>query len=194
MTKRLFKIAGWTFLWLIFFWTFLVIGFPKESARDWLAGRLEREINARVSIEELTVMWNLGVKLNGISVEKSGENGFLLKIDSLKVRPRLLSLIGLRPIIDFMAYTPSGGDFSGLYKNGMIEIAFSEVPFKDIGIASIPAPSAATASGSASLKMTGAEGKIETEVGGLPGGRQRAVLKGSGVEGSLKVKVTLPKL
>ena len=68
MINRLIKITGWSLLWLVSLWIFLVIGFPDETARDWLAESLGKEINARVSIGELRIKWDLDVRIKGISI------------------------------------------------------------------------------------------------------------------------------
>ena len=221
MINRLIKIAGWFTLWLLFFWVFLFTGFPEDTARDWLAESLGKEINARVSIEELRINWNLDVKIKGISiirgqtppnplfskegVPKAGElvvefglsPQFEIKLRSLDIRPKLLSLIGLKPALDFSASTPSGGDISGSYNPAELSISFKDISFKDITISTLPVPSGTTATGSGMFKLIKGKGMVEIEVEGIPGGKQKLTAPGGespGLDGKVKVTVSLPKL
>src|SRR3990172_7520356 len=106
MINRLIKIAGWFTLWLLFFWGFLFTGFPEDTARDWLAERLGKEISAKVSIEELRINWILDVKAKGISIISGQGSGvstlkgikgqepsaFSVQLTSLDITPNALNL------------------------------------------------------------------------------------------------------
>lgn len=202
--KRFIKIIGWSFLWLIFVWTFLIIGFPAKTAKYWLIDSLEKGLNAKVSIEELRLRWNLGVRFKGISingrqsaVSSQEPSAFNVQLASLDIKPGLFSLIRLKPEIDFYGGTPSGGDFSGAYDTGELSLSFKEISFKDVSISTLPVPSAATVSGSGRLKLIKGKGMIEVEIDGIPGGKQRAKVpggEGPGLDGRLLIKVLLPKL
>lgn len=202
--KRLFKVIGWSFLWLIFFWSFLVISFPAKTAKGWLTDRLEKGLNARVSIEELNMRWDLDLRLKGISIEgQEPEAGsqeasvFSVKLTSLDVEPRLLSLIRLKPEIDFTGSPSSGGNFTGSYDQEVLSLSFKNVLFKDFTIASLPVPSVALFSGSGRLKLVKGKGMIEVEINGIPGGKQRTTApggEGPGLDGKLKVTVSIPGL
>lgn len=198
MTKKLLTILSWSLLWLVFFWAFLVSGFPKEAARSWLTDKLGKSLNATVAIEKLEVSWNLAVRLKGISIINAQEgNSFTVKLDSLDIRPRLFSMIRLKPEIDFNGGTPTGGPFSGSYNPDNLSISFKDISFKDISISTLPVPSAASMSGSGDLKFVKGKGTIEVEVDGIPGGRQKLKTPGGeapGLDGKLKVTVSLPKL
>jgi len=210
MIKMTLKIIGWAFLWLIFVWTFVIIGFPAKTAKDWLTDQLEKGLDAKVSIEELRLRWNLGVRLKGISItSQESEVGayghtplrepsaFNVKLASLNIEPSLFTLIRLKPEIDFYGGTPSGGDFSGAYDTEELSLSFKEISFKDVSISTLPVPSAATVSGSGRLKLIKGKGLIEIEIDGMSGGKQRAKVTGGenpGVDGKLKVAVSLPKL
>jgi len=226
MINRLIKIAGWFTLWLLFFWVFLFTGFPEDTARDWLAERLGKEINAGVSIEELRINWDLDVEIKGISIisgQGSGARGqepsalslqpsalslqpsalslqpsaFSVQLTSLDIRPELLSLIRLKPALDFNANTPSGGDISGSYNPAELSISFKDISFKDISISTLPVPSGTTATGSGIFKFIKGKGTVEIEVEGVPGGKQKLTAPGGespGLDGKLKVTVSLPKL
>src|SRR4030066_2126451 len=149
MINRLIKIAGWCILWLLFFWGFLISGFPHDTAKEWVAERLGKEIGAKVSIEELRIKWNLDVKIKGISIisgQWSGVRGqepsaFSVQLTSLDIRPKALSLIRLKPALDFSASTPSGGEISGSYNPAELSISFKDISFKDINISTLPVPS-----------------------------------------------------
>lgn len=202
--KRFIKIIGWSFLWLIFVWTFLIIGFPAKTAKDWLIDSLEKGLNAEASIDELHLKWNLGVRLKEISingrqssVSSQEPSTFNVQLASLDIKPRLFSLIRLKPEIDFYGDTPSGGNFSGSSNSKELSLSFKDISFKDISIAALPVPSAATVSGSGKLKLIKGKGMIEIEIDGIPGGKQRAKVfggEGPGLDGKLLVKVLLPKL
>lgn len=202
--KRFIKIIGWSFLWLIFVWTFAIIGFPAKTAKYWLIGNLEKGLNAKVSIEELRLRWNLGVRLKGISingwqsaVSSQEPSTFNVQLASLDIKLGLFSLIRLKPEIDFYGGTPSGGDFSGAYDTEELSLSFKEISFKDVSISTLPVPSAATVSGSGRMKLIKGKGMIEIEIEGIPGGKQRAKVpggEGPGLDGKLLVKVLLPKL
>lgn len=204
MINRLIKIAGWSTLWLIFLWVFLVIGFPKETARDWLAESLGKGTNARVSIGELRLKWDLDVKIKEISINgqqpavtSQEPAAFTVKLASLDISPKLLSLIRLKPALDFNASTPSGGNISGSYNTDELSISFKDVSFKDISISTLPVPSGTTANGSGRFKLIKGKGMVEVEVDGVPGGKQRLKIPGdesSRLDGKLKVTVSLPKL
>lgn len=204
MIKRALKFIGWSFLWLIFVWTFVIVGFPAKTAKDWLVGSLEKGLNAKVSIEELYLRWNLEVRLKGISVVRAyghtpvqEPSTFNVQLASLNIKPGLFSLIRLKPGINFYGGAPSGGDFSGAYDTGELSISFKDVSFKDVSISTLPVPSAATVSGSGKLKLIKGKGMIEIEIDGIPGGKQRAKVSGGdgpGLDGKLLVKVLLPKL
>ena len=211
MINRLIKIAGWFSLWLLFFWVFLFIGFPEDTARDWLAERLGKEINARVSIEELRMDWNLDVKIKGISIIREQPavgsqepsalslqpSAFNVLFTSLDIRPKALSLIRLKPALGFSASTHSNGNISGSYNPAEISISFKDISFKDISISTLPVPSGTTASGSGRFKLIKGKGKVEIEVEGVPGGKQKLTTTGGespGLDGKLKITVSLPKL
>ena len=233
--KFFFKIIGWLFLWLIFFWSFLVITFPAKAAKGWLTDRLEKRLNAKVSTEELGMRWNLDLRLRGISIIrgqwsvvrdqegtvqllpspsllKRGSEGefiksglspkdeigdFTIKLASLNVEPRLLSLIRLKPEIAFTGSPSSGGSFTGSYEPEGLSLSFKDVLFKDFTIASLPVPSVAMFSGSGRFKLVKGKGTIEVEINGIPGGKQRAAIPGGegvGLDGKLKITVSLPGL
>jgi len=212
MINRLIKIAGWCILWLLFFWGFLISGFPHDTAKEWVAERLGKEIGAKVSIEELRINWNLDVKVKGISIisgQWSGVSGqepsalslqpsvFSVQLTSLDIRPELLSLMRLKPALEFNASTPSGGDISGTYNPAELSISFKDISFKDVSISTLPVPSGTTATGSGRFKLIKGKGKVEIEVEGVPGGKQKLSAPGGespGLDGKLKVTVSLPKL
>ena len=211
MINRLIKIAGWCILWLLFFWVFLFIGFPEDTARDWLAERLGKEINARVLIEELRIDWDLDVKIKGISISREQPavgsqepsalsfqpSAFNVLFTSLDIRPKLLSLIRLKPALDFSASIPSGGEISGSYNPAEFSISFKDISLKDISISTLPVPSGTTATGSGRFKLIKGKGMVEIEVEGVPGGKQKIRAPGGespGLDGKLKVIVSLPKL
>lgn len=205
MGKRVIKILGGSFAWSIFFWTFLIVTFPGKTAKDWLSREIEKGLNAKVRIDELKIGWNLGVRLKGIAIDRQssplhqgeGEGGFALSLTSLRVKPKLLSLIKLKPDLDFNGSTPSGGDFTGSYDSGELSISFKDISFKDLTISGLPLPSAATAYGSGKLKFIKGKGTIDIEVDGIPGGKQAlkaAGGEGPGLDGKLKITVSLPKL
>jgi type II secretion system protein N len=204
MINRLFKIAGWFTLWLLFFWVFLFTGFPEDTARDWLAESLGKEINARISIEELRINWNLDVKIKGISINghqsaisSQEPSAFTVQLASLDIRPKLLSLISLKPALDFNSSTPSGGDISGSYNPAELSISFKDISFKDINTSTLPVPSETRAKGSGRFKLIKGKGVIEIEVDGVPGGKQKLTVPGGespGFDGKVKLTVSLPKL
>jgi type II secretion system protein N len=204
MINRLIKIAGWFTLWLLFFWVFLFTGFPEDTAKDWLAERLGKEINARTSIEELRIKWNLDVKIKGISinghqsvVSSQEPSAFTVQLASLDIRPKLFSLIRLKPALEFNANTPSGGDISGSYNPAELSISFKDISFKDINTSTLPVPSETRATGSGRFKLIKGKGMIEVEVDGVPGGNQKLTVPGGespGLDGKVKVTVSLPKL
>ncbi len=205
MINRLIKIAGWATLWLLFFWAFLFTGFPEDTVRDWLAERLGKEINARVSIEELRINWILDVKIKGISIIRGQEpsalslqpSTFSVQLTSLDIRPKLLSIMRLKPSLGLNASTPSGGDISGSYNPAELSISFKDISFKDISISTLPIPSGTTATGNGIFKLIKGKGTVEVEVEGIPGGKQKLTAPGGespGLDGKLKVTVSLPKL
>lgn len=197
MINRLIKIAGWGTLWLLFFWGFLVAGFPQDIAKDWVAERLGKEIRAKVSIEELRIKWNLDVKVRGISINAQDSSAFIVNLASLDIRPKVLSLIRLKPALEFNAGTPSNGIISGSYDPAELSISFKDISFKDINISTLPVPSETTASGSGRFKLLKGKGKVEIEVDGVPGGKQKLTVPGGespGLDGKLKVTASLPKL
>ncbi len=202
--KRFIKFIGWSFLWLIFVWTFMIIGFPAKTAKDWLAESLGKGLNANVSIEELQLRWNLGVKLKGVSINgrqssviSQEPSTFNAQLASLNIKPGLFSLVRRKPEIDFYGDTPSGGNFSGLSNSKELSLSFKDISFKDVSISTLPVPSAATVSGSGKLTLIKGKGTIEIEIDGIPGGKQKAKVSGGdgpGLDGKLLVKVLLPKL
>ncbi len=204
MVNRLIKIAGWATLWLLFFWAFLFTGFPEDTVRDWLAERLGKEINARVSIEELRINWDLDIKINGLSingqqsaVSSQEAPAFSVQLTSLDIRPKAISLIRLKPALNFSAITPSGGDISGSYNPAELSISFKDISFKDISISTLPIPSGTTATGNGIFKLIKGKGTVEVEVEGIPGGKQKLTAPGGespGLDGKLKITVSLPKL
>lgn len=211
MTKRLLMMLSWSVLWLVFFWTFLIIGFPSEAARGWIADKLGKGLNANVFIEGMKIMWDLDVKLKGIAISNQESavgsqepsalspqpSTFGVKLHSLNIEPRLISLIRLKPEIDFNGSTPTGGSFSGSYNPDNLSVSFKDISFKDVSISTIPVPSAASMGGSGDLKFSKGKGTIEVEVDGIPGGRQRLKVSGGenpGLDGKLKITVSLPKI
>lgn len=213
--KNFFKIVGWLFLWLIFFWSFLVITFPADAAKVWVADRFGKRLNAEVSIEEVSMRWNFCLRLKGISIIRgqgsvvSGQegtaqlppedvrDGIAIKVASLDIEPRLLSLIRLKTEIAFTGNPSSGGIFSGSYASEAISLSFKDVLFKDFTIADLPVPSTAMFSGSGRFTLAKGKGTIEVEVNGIPGGKQRTVASGGdgpGLDGKLKVTVSMPGL
>ena len=203
-------IAGWSFLWIVLFWAFLLVGFPRETARNWLSERLGQSFDARVSIEELHIAWNLAVRLKGVSIAKqaseagpapAGESKrdgevFMIRLDSVTVDPRLSGLISVDPKMDFRGNTSSGGTVSGSYTSGELTLFFRDLSSRDVTIATLPVPSSAIISGSGRLKLVATNGTIDTEVDGVPGGRQSLKLLGGagpGLDGRLKITVSLPK-
>lgn len=198
MINRLIKIAGWSALWLIFFWGFLIAGFPEERAKDWLTERIGKEINADISIAELHLKWDLDVQVSGISINGSKEQSdFSVQLAALNIRPKLLSLIKLAPAFDFNADTPSGGDISGFYGPSELSISFKDVSFKEISISSLPVPSDTKATGSGMFKLIKGKGVIDIEVDGIPGGKQKIKVPGGdspGLDGKLRLTVSLPRI
>jgi type II secretion system protein N len=192
--RRWFKGLSWSFLWVLLFWTFLVIGLPTEAAKGWLAERLGHGFDAKVSIEELDIGWNLGIILKGVSLTSQAS---AMRLEWLKVQPRLSSLISVKPEMDFSGGTSSGGHLSGSYHSGELSLSFKDISFKDFSTATLPVPSSATMSGSGRLKFVTGNGTIDTEVDGVPGGKQRLRIpagEGLGLDGKLKITVSLPKL
>ena len=104
--RRWFKGLSWSFLWVLLFWTFLVIGLPTEAAKGWLAERLGHGFDAKVSVEELDIGWNLGIKLKGVSLTSQAS---AMRLEWLKVQPRLSSLISVKPEMDFSGARPLAG-------------------------------------------------------------------------------------
>lgn len=198
MINRLIKIVGWSALWLIFFWGFLIAGFPEEMAKDWLTDRIGKEINADVSIAELRIKWNLDVQVSDISISGSKEQSdFSVQLADLNISPKLLSLIKLTPAFDFNASSPSGGDISGLYGPSALSVSFKDISSKEISISSIPAPSGTTATGSAIFNIIKGKGMIDIEVDGIPGGKQKIKVPGGdspGLDGKLRLTISLPRL
>lgn len=186
----------------MFFWAFFVTGFPEESAREWLIGRIEKETDAKVSIDELHLRWNLGVRFKGISIDRQsspqfGGEAFTVKLAYLNVKPRLFSILKLKPELDFNGGLPSGGSFSGTFTPAGFSLSFKDVSFKDITIATLPVPSSATIEGSGAAKFIKGKGIIEIELEGIPGGKQRSRIPagdGPGIEGKVNVTVSLPKM
>ncbi|MEK6545579.1 MAG: hypothetical protein AABZ28_03505 [Nitrospinota bacterium] len=195
--KKTLKIAGWSLLWLAFFWLFLIAGFPIETTKGWLTRMIEKEFKVSMSIERLRINWNLNIAIKGVSINSTRENEFTLKIGKLNIAPQWAGLIRLKPAIKYHGNTPSGGDFSGYYNSDELSLSFKEISFLDISISSILLPSTAIVNGSGRLKLTKDNGIIEIEVDGIPGGRQRLRISGGekpGLNGKLSVAVTLPKL
>lgn len=185
---------SWSFLWVLLFWTFLVIGLPTEAAKGWLAERLGRGFDAKVSIEELDIGWNLGIVFRRVSLTSQAST---MRLEWLKVQPRLSSLISVKPEMNFSGGTSSGGNLSGSYHSGELSLFFKDISFKDFSTATLPVPSSATMSGSGRLKFVTGNGTIDTEVDGVPGGKQRLRIPGGeglGLDGKLKITVSLPKL
>ena len=192
--RRWFKGLSWSFLWVLLFWTFLVIGLPTEAAKGWLAERLGHGFDAKVSVEELDIRWNFGIMLKGVSLTSQAS---AMRLEWLKVQPRLSSLISVKPEMDFSGGTSSGGHLSGSYHSGELSLSFKDISFKDFSTATLPVPSSATMSGSGRLKFVTGNGTIDTEVDGVPGGKQRLRIPGGeglGLDGKLKITVSLPKL
>ena len=185
---------SWTFLWVLLFWTFLVIGLPTEAAKGWLAERLGRGFEAKVSVEELAIGWNLGITLKGVSLASQAS---AMRLEWLQVYPRLSSVIWGKPEMDFRGGTSSGGRLSGAYHSGELSLSFTDISFKEFSAAALPVPSSATMSGSGRLRFVTGNGTIEIDVDGVPGGKQRLRIpgrEGLGPEGTLKITVSLPKL
>jgi len=192
--RRWFRGLGWSFLWVLLFWTFLVIGLPTEAAKGWLAERLGHDFDAKVSVEQLDIGWNLGITLKGVSLTSQAS---AMRLEWLKVQPRLSSLIWVKPEMDFSGGTPSGGHLSGSYHSGELSLSCRVICFKDSSTATLPVPSSANMSGSGRLKFVTGNGTIDTEVDGVPGGKQRLRMSGGegrGLDGKLKIAVSLPKL
>ena len=180
------------------------MGLDTETAKGWLADRLGQEFDAAFSFEELHVRWNLGVRLKGISIENppfkrppsatGSADGFTMRLDSFRADPRLFSLISGKPDIDFIGDTSSGGQLSGSYAAGALSFSFRDVSFKDLSIAAIPLPSNTTLRGSGTLKVVPGNGTIDTEIDGVPGGKQRLKIPGGTAHGKLTIVVSLPTL
>lgn len=210
MMKRIYKILAWSILWLAAFWIFFIIQFPAETVRGWLVYKLENRLNVRVSVEKLTLKWNLDMELMGISISDRGHGSktseashpleamaFTLKISRLTIIPSLPSLMRMKPEVDFNGNAPSGGIFSGSYHAGELSISFKDVSFKDLIIPAFSLPSATTIGGSGRLKTVKDKGIIEVEMDGIPGGRQRVKVpggEGPGLEGRVKITVLLPEI
>ena len=209
--RQSFKIACWSLLWILLFWAFLLVGFPTETAKRWLAERVGQGFAARVSIEELHINWNLAVRLKRVAIARQvveagpspkGERmrigeGFTIRLDSLTVEPRLFALISAEPEMNFTGDTSSGGHLAGSYKSGEVTLVFRDMSFKDVGIATLSVPSGATMSGSGRLKLLARNGTIDTEVDGIPGGKQRLRIlggEGPGLDGKLKITISPSKL
>ena len=187
---------GWSCLWIASFWAFLLVGFPSETAKGWLAQKLGQGLEAGVSIDELRMKWNLDVRLRGVSMRTRIGEGFAVRLDSLTVAPKLSSLIAAEPAIDFKGDTSSGGYVSGSYKSREVTLVFRDLSSRDFTIAALPVPSSATMSGSGRLKIVAGNGTIDTEVDGVPGGKQRLKIpggEGRGLDGKLKITVSLLK-
>ena len=185
---------SWSFLWVLFFWTFLVIGLPTEAARGWLVERLGHGFDGKVSVEELDIGWNLGAKRKRGSLTRQGA---AMRLEWLKVQPRVSGLISVKPEMDFSGGTSSGGHLAGSYQSGELFFSFSDISFRHFSTATMPVPSSATMSGSGRLKFVTGNGTIDTEVDGVPGGKQRLRIPGGegfGLDGKLKITVSLPKL
>lgn len=195
--KRLLKVVACLFLWFILFWTFLVVGFPEKTTKDWIADRIEKGLRVKVSIRELHLMWNLCVNLKEISITSREPGAFNVRLASLNLKPKSLSLIRLRPEIDFNGDTPSGGLLSGSYVQEQLSISFKNVSLNDLNIPSLPFPSSAKTGGTGRFKLTKGKGAIDIEIDGIPGGKQRAKTPGGenpGLDGEMRVTVFLPKM
>jgi type II secretion system protein N len=191
---RWFQGLSWLLLWVLLFWTFLVIGLPTEAARDWLVERLGHGLDVKVSVEELDIGWNLGLKLKEVSLANQAS---MMRLKWVTVQPRLSGLISAKPEMDFSGGTSSGGYLSGSYLSGELSLSFKDISFKDFSAATLPVPSSTTMSGSGKLKFVTSNGTIDIEVDGVPGGTQRLRIPGGeglGLDGKLKIAVSLPKL
>ncbi len=200
-------IIGWSSLWIGSFWGFFLAGFPAETARSWLAGKLGQTLHASVSIDEVHIRWNLDLGLTGLSVANQASDAgvpgdpapqaFMMKLNSLTLGPTLSSLASFQPEIGFRADTSSGGYVSGSYKSGEVTLFFKDVSSKDFTLAALPLPPTATMNGSGRLKVVTGTGSIDAEVDGVPGGRQRFKVSGGerpGLDGKVKVSVSRSKL
>ena len=171
-----------------------MIGLPTEAAKGWLAERLGHRFDTKVSIEDLDIRWNLGMMLKGVSLTSQEST---MRLEWLKVQPRLSGLISVKPEMDFSGGTSSGGYLSGSYDSRDLSLSFKDISFKDFSTATLPVPPSATMSGSGRLKFVTGNGTIDTEVDGIPGGKQRLRIPGGeglGLDGNLKITVSLPKL
>jgi len=208
--KHIYKILSWSVLWFAAFWIFFVILFPAETVRDWLVYKIENRLNVRVAVEKFALKCNLNMELRGISVSdrshgsKTSEAShsldamaFSLKISRLTIIPSLPSLVRMKPEVDFNGNAPSGGSFSGSYRDGGLTLSLKDVSFKDFIIHAFPLPPATTIGGSGQLKTVKGKGVIEVEIDGIPGGRQRVKVSvggDPGLEGKIKIIVLLPKV
>jgi hypothetical protein len=132
--------------------------------------------------------------LKGVSLTSQAS---AMRLEWLQVQPRLSGLISVKPEMDFSGGTPSGGHLSGSYQSGELSLSFNDISFKDFSTATLPVPSSATMSGSGRLKFVTGNGTIDAEVDGVPGGKQRLRIPGGeglGLDGKLKITVSLPKL
>lgn len=192
--RRAVTIAGWSCVWIVVFWAFLLIGFPAETARAWLAERLGRDFAASVTIEKLELGWNLDVRFIGVSVAAEGTR---VRLDSFTLKPRLAALVLGRPEASFTGGTSSGGRLSGSYRAGEVTLAFADVSFSEFSIATVPLPATARVSGAGRLKIVPTGGIIDTEIDGVPGGKQRLKVpagQAPGVNGRMQITVALPRV
>jgi hypothetical protein len=151
-------------------------------------------LDVKVSVEELDIGWNLGLKLKEVSLANQAS---MMRLKWVTVQPRLSGLISAKPEMDFSGGTSSGGYLSGSYLSGELSLSFKDISFKDFSAATLPVPSSTTMSGSGKLKFVTSNGTIDIEVDGVPGGTQRLRIPGGeglGLDGKLKIAVSLPKL
>lgn len=191
---RALQIAGWVLVWLTCFWAFLLLGFPSDAAKAWLVENVGQRLDAAVSIETLRMRWNLDVRLDGVSVARPA---LAIRFTSLTVHPKWLGLLSSGPRLDFTGDTASGGHLSGSYKPGEVTLRFSNMSAKDLGIAPLPLPPGATVRGSGTFRLATTSATIETEIDGVPGGRQRLQIFGKdalGLAGTLKITVSGSRL
>lgn len=189
------RIAGWILVWLVSFWSFLLLGFPSERAAEWIAQKVGRQTNATVSIRKLHVRWNLDLGLDDVSV--TAQPPVAVRFTTVTLQPKWLASVLSQPEMRFSGQTVSGGRISGSYKAGEVTVLFSDVPPKDLGMTLLPLPPSATLRGSGSLKIATTSGGIDTEIDGAPGGRQRLQIVGKdalGLAGTLRISVSAARI
>ena len=188
------QVAGWAVLWLVCFWAFVVIGFPSDTAKDWLAQRFAERLNATVAIGKLGVRWNLGLRLDDVAV---GERPLVVHLPVVTIEPNWFSVLMLRPTVAFTGRTISGAGMSGAYAPDGMTLQFSDVRSNDVRSLPLGLPPNAVLRGVGTFKPAQQRASIEAEIEGGPAGRQRFQLVGKdafGLIGTLKITISTARL